>query len=614
MAEKKKKSGVLRFSAIVPLTLILGGVIVLNILFFDMGMKKAMEFGLTQAVGANVSVGSFKTSFSDLSLDIREIQIPDVNKLDHNLIVIGHIGARASWDALLRAKIFIPNVIIDQMRLDEKRKSKATLLPEDNETTKEAEKFKKKALGVAAENYKGNFLGDVANAAGDGDLGNVSLENLESQKKITEAQNKINTQKEKLEKLIADLPKQGELNTLKDEISNFPFKDLGNLKKAQKTIKKLDKLKKKVDKNLKKYKKVEKEINRTVKTVNGMNLNVEALIKKDLENIKKQAKIPSMEPEKMAAMLFGEEFGNKIAKAKKYYAMIEDYLPPKKDKSAKVTASKTPRANGRNYQFGTPNSYPLFWIKEVKLKAKESNPFMVKGLITDITSNQRVVGKSTTGDIYFAHKIKKIGGGRLAFDVDHRGAPKASAKLMINTFPVENKTIINSPDAKLKMKTAVGSTGNLIIVNDGVFDIKSSTDFAKVDYDNDAKSKEVKEILDGVGRVTNKLNLKTTAKGKLDDLDIGIKSNLADALNKSLQLMFKEKIAAIENKYRKQIEDQIGPAKKQLESQISGVKKEANKALKGVNDQIAKVKGDIKKQEKKAKKNAGKNLFKGLKL
>ena len=613
MAKEKKKSGILRFSAIVPLSLFLGTVIVLNILFFDIGMKKAIEFGLSRAVGAYVTVGELKTSFTNLTLDIREIQIPDTDNLEYNRLVIGHIGAFASWDALLRAKIFIPKITVTKMRLDEKRKLKAELVPEDIETKETANQIKKKALGVAKDEYKGNFLGDIANAADSGDMGNVSLENLESQKRITEAQNKINTQKEKLDKLIKDLPDSEELNKLKSDINNFPFNDLGNLTKAPKRLKELDELKKRVDRTLNKYKKVEKEINTTVKTVNNLDLNINKLIQKDLDNIKKQAKIPSMEPEKLAALLFGDEFSQKIAKAKEYYGMIEEYLPPKKDKE-KVTYSKSPRSEGRNYQFGTPNAYPLFWIKEVKFEASEKNPFQVLGMISNITSNQRVVGKPTTGDIRFLHRVKKIAGGRLAFDIDHRKKPKAALKFNIDSFPVEGKTIINSPDAKLKMKEASAETQNMLIVENKVFDIKSLTKFSKIDYDNSAKSKEVLEILNGVARVSPKLTLKTTAKGKIGKLKINIQSNLAEALNKSLQLMFKEKIAALEKKYRKQIEDKIGPEKKKLEGEIAKVKNEANRAMAQVNNEISKVKDQIKSEEKKAKKNASKNLFKGIKL
>jgi len=164
------------------------------------------------------------------------------------------------------------------------------------------------------------------------------------------------------------------------------------------------------------------------------------------------------------------------------------------------------------------------------------------------------------------------------------------------------------------MQDASAQTQNSMRVEKGIFDINSITNFTDINYDNSAKSKEVLEILNGVAKVSPKLNLKTTAKGKIDDLKIDIKSNLADALNKSLQLMFKEKIAALEKKYRKQIEDKIGPEEKKLESQIESVKSEADKALKGVNDQIAKVKDQIKDEEKKAKKGAQKNLFKGLKL
>jgi len=611
--EKKKKDSIFRKGALVPFIIVSGSIIAVTILFLDMGLKSGLEFGLSKAIGAKVQVRDVNTSFSDLSLRISAIQIPNTENLEENIINIGTIYGKLSWDALLRAKLLIPILEVSNIKVYEKRQSAAVLLPKDEQENKKVKEIKNQVLGSAKKENQGNFIGDLADAAGDGNLGDVSLDNLGSQQKINKTQAQIEAQKEKLDTLIKDLPTNKEINKLQDEIQNFPFKDLGNLAKAAGTLKDLDKLKKKVDNTLKKYQKVEKEVNKTIKITRNMNINVKELVAADLEELKKQANIPSMDTDALARTIFGDSFADNIQKAKKYYGYIEEYLPPKKDKE-KPTYSKNPRAVGRNYQFGTPNSYPLFWIKEVKFLTSKGESFEIDGKITDITSNQRIVGKTTLGDIKFSDKVKGIKGGLLAFDIDHKDKPKAAMKFYVDSLLVNNKVIVNSPDAKFKMKEASLNTRTSVIIKKKIFDIKSKNEFSKITYDNEAKSKEVLALLNGVSEVSPELKIKANALGKLDDLKVEIDSNLASAFNKSLNLMFQKKIDALKSKYKEQIEDRISSQKKQLDQEIAKAKSGADKALADANKEIDKIKSQVKKEEKKAKKGAEKNLLKGIKF
>jgi uncharacterized protein (TIGR03545 family) len=611
---KNKKGGIIRKGALVPFILVNGAIIALTILFLDPAIESGLEFGLSRAVGAKVDVADVNTSFSELSLEINGIQIPNLENLEENTIYIGRIFGNVSWDALLRAKVLIPKINVGKIALYQKRKSKAELLPVEPEEDKKANEIKKQVLGAAKKKNSGNFIGDLADAAESGDMGDVKLDNLGSQQKINKTKDKIEAQKAKVEALIKDLPSPDELNDLQKEIQNFPYGDLGNLAKAQKTIKELNKLKKKTDQTLKKYKKVEKEIKKTLKLSNELNIDVKELVKEDLEDLKKQANIPSLDTDSLARTIFGEGFANNIQKAKKYYSYIEEYLPPKKDKDDKPSFSKAPRALGRDYQFGTPKSYPLFWIQEVIVDSEASNPTQVKGTIENITSNQRVIKSSTTGQLLFSDQKMNIRGGVFAFDIDHRKKPKAGMKLFIKEFKTQNKVIINSPDAKFKMAKANLETKNSVVVENGIFNIESSNDFTNITYANEAKNEEVLSLLNGVSQVSPKLKVDAKAKGKIDNLKISLSSNLAKAFNKSLNLMFDKKIKALEAKYKKEIEDKIQTEKKKIDAQLAQVKAQADQAMGKVNKEIDKLNDKMKSEEKKAKKGAQKNLLKGLKL
>lgn len=615
---KNKKSGIIRKGALVPFILVFGGIVLFSTLFLDTALKSGMEFGLSRAVGANVDIASVNTSFKELSLEITGVQIPNLENLEEDTIYIGRIFGNVSWDALLRAKIFIPIINVSKIGLYKKRSSKAQLLPKDLQEGKKANEIKKQVLGAAKDKNSGNFIGDLANAAESGDMGDVKLNNLGSQQKINKKKEMIENQKEKVQTLIKDLPSPEELNALSNEIQNFPYNDLGNLAKAQKTLKELNKLKKKTDQTLDKYKKVEKEIKKTLKLTDELNINVKDLVKEDLEELKKQANIPTLDTESLARTIFGNGFADNIDKAKKYYGYVKDYLPPKKDDD-KPSFSKTPRALGRDYQFGTKKSYPLFWIKKVQFDSEDSNPTQIKGFITDITSNQNVIGKPTTGDIIFSDSIVGLKGGRLAFDIDHRKSekkdtPKAGLKLYVQELKTKDKVIINSPDAKFKLASANLETQNAFVVSKGIFNIESENKFSNIEYANEAGNKEVLTLLNGVAEVSPKLKVIAKSKGKIDNLKISLNSNLADAFNKSLNLMFDKKIKAFEAKYKKEIEDKIQSEKKKIDAQIAQVKKQAQGAMDKANSEIDKMKNKMKSEESKAKKDAKKNLLKGIKL
>ncbi|MDD2929639.1 MAG: hypothetical protein PHY50_07460, partial [Sideroxydans sp.] len=57
-----KKQGAIRVEAVVPMLIVVGLIVLYFSLFFDAHLRRGLEFGATQANGAEVNIGTLQTS------------------------------------------------------------------------------------------------------------------------------------------------------------------------------------------------------------------------------------------------------------------------------------------------------------------------------------------------------------------------------------------------------------------------------------------------------------------------------------------------------------------------------------------------------------------------
>ena len=104
---KIKKQGPIRVEAIVPLAIVIGLMMLYFMLFFDMHLRRGLEYGATQANGAEVNIGTVATSLWNASVVVSNIEMTNPEMPDSNRLQIGAINFRMVWDALLRGKVVI---------------------------------------------------------------------------------------------------------------------------------------------------------------------------------------------------------------------------------------------------------------------------------------------------------------------------------------------------------------------------------------------------------------------------------------------------------------------------------------------------------------------------
>src|SRR6185437_5670974 len=99
--------GPIRTGAVFPVLMAFVIAFVFFHFFFDWSLKRGLEWTATHVYGAEVDVGSVKTSFLDGSILVRNIQVTDKQSPSLDFVRIGEVHFGFLWDALLRVKFVI---------------------------------------------------------------------------------------------------------------------------------------------------------------------------------------------------------------------------------------------------------------------------------------------------------------------------------------------------------------------------------------------------------------------------------------------------------------------------------------------------------------------------
>lgn len=604
----KKPKGPIRTGAVVPFLIIVTLTTVFNIFFLDSTVKKVIEAAGESANGAEVNVGEVNISITSLKSEIKNIQFTDKANPDFNKFEIGLIEFQALWDALLRAKLVINIVQVKDIKINTKRKYKGEVFPDPPANSDES-KATKEILANTQKEFEGNILGDLSSVLSGSKVSKeASIEgNLKSKKRYEEISKEIDIKGKEMDQAFKNLPKEEELNSLKDRFNKIPWNDLTNISKAPRAIQEIDKLKRDIDKTKKKYEDANKLVNSNINYINQSQKDIKRLVQEDISDIEKRMKIPKLDATSIAKILFGDEALTYLEKFESFQGKIKDYLPPKKEKKEEPDFVKKPRGKGRDYVFGTPKSYPPFWVKKVAINSLNDQG-TVKGEINHITTSQRLINKPTTLKINGEFAKVGVKGLDISGHFDHRSGSDDKISVVVGRYPVENKALSKSNSAKLIIDKANGDANLLIHLKDENVNLSVNNYYRNINYEHSAEDKTLNELLAEVAKTTQTISVNAKAKGKFKSLKWDIKSNLANAFQKSVRNLVQGKIDAAKKKIEDDINKQISGQKKQIDDQLAQFKSKYQSELNKGQAEFDKLKSQVDEKKKKTEKDASKSI------
>ena len=622
--KKKKRGGPIRYEAIIP-------VLVLSLLtylyfafYFDLHMKKLIEYVGTEANGAEVNVDAVRTSFIRGSFDLDRLQVTDPERPTHNSLEIGNMHFQYLWDALLRMKFVVEDASINNIMLLSKRSKPGRILPPKPATPSKMEAIQNQVMSQVKNKYSTNVLSDILAIAGGEDyeaqLQNIRG-NLKSEARVNAMIADVNSKKQFWDNRIKELSDTSKLKEIETTIASVRGEK--NFVNQAQGVKKLTDLLNDVQSQYKTIEKSSKQLQSEVNALTNYPKELQALINEDVASLKNRFSIPQIDFKEMAMHLFAGQFAEYIAKARKYQAVAEQYIPEKKKKENEVIPPQ--RSEGKYYQFPITTGYPLFWLKRAAISSKgtkDSYSGNVSGELTNVTTSPKQIKKPIVLDVNGDFPATNIMGVKAVLTADFtQDVGKQSALIQVNSFKVPEKLFVNDNKLKFGFMNANGSMTLSAQLQEEQMKMNWNSALTKPQFLIETSNKIAKEMLTNVVNNIPVITINGDARGSFKNFDMNITSNLGTELGSGLTREIGAKVTAAQAKINTLVEEKINRPKAELMSALGG-NKDNLKDLGNLQELFKKNEDKIKAEIANLKsgggvdqlKEKGKKLFKGIKL
>jgi uncharacterized protein (TIGR03545 family) len=622
--KKNKKKGPIRFEAIIPVFVLSLITFIYFSFYFDLHMKKLIEYIGTEANGAEVNVDSVRTSFIKGSFNLDRLQVTDPAKPTHNSLEIGNMHFQYLWDALLRMKFVVDDASISNIQIAKPRTSPGKVLPPKPASPSQMEAIQNQVIAQVKNKYGGNVLGDAMTLLEGGDYQNQIQqirESLKSEARVKSMIADVNTKKEFWDGKIKELGDTTKLKEIETTIAQVQ-KEKNFVQQAQ-GVKKLNDLLQDVNKQYKEIEKSSKSLQAEIKAISNYPKELQDLVKEDVASLKDHFKIPKIDFKEMAMHLFAGEFAEYIAKARKYQALAKQYIPEKKEEKDEVIPRK--RSEGKNYQFPITTGYPLFWLKRAAISSKgtaDSYSGQVSGELTNVTTSPKQIKKPIVLDVRGDFPGVKVMGVKAIITADFtRDIGKQSALIQVNSFAVPEKLFVNDEKMKFGFKNAIGTTTISASLQEQQVNMSWNSALNKPQFVVESKTKLAQEMLGNILNNIPMININGTATGTFSNLNMNISSNLGDELNAGFTRELGAKVQEAQDKITALVDEKINKPKAELMAALGGNDNNVSK-LGNLQELYKKNEDKIQAEIDKLKnggglndlKEKGKKLFKGIKF
>jgi uncharacterized protein (TIGR03545 family) len=629
----KKKKGIIRTEAVVPFLIVTALTFIYFHFFFDLHLKKAFEYAGYQLLGAEVDIDKVETSFFKGTFEVRGIQLTNSEKPTHNMVQIGDIRFGVLWDGLLRARLVVDEMAAEQIQIDVPRKHPGKVKPVEPPKPEEAssdgkpsalDKAKDKALGTVESKFNNNALGDIAAILGGtsstDQIGKIEG-SLASKARLKEIEADYQAKQKKWQEMAQSLPKGPEIQALGDRLGKVKTKDFKSPQEVQQSLQEIDAILKEADAKYKNVQTTGAQLNTDIQAFNQNLKDLDTMVKNDIKDLETRFKLPSLDAKSLSQSIFYPYLAPYLAKFTRYKDLVHKYAPPnlmKKDKKDEPAAIQPrPRAKGIVYEFIRTKSYPMFWIKRISISSKAgpgAHSGDLKGLITDVTSNQLLVGKPTVAKIEGSVPDMQVSDFLGQLTIDNRQEQlHLNYDFKVGSYALDGRELVQSPDVQVGFKKANGSLtsqGELIGLNN--FSFSLSNQFKNVDFAVTAKNSTVEEIVKAAFASLPAITVNADGHGSLPAIALNVNSNLGPELTKGFEKQLQAKLADARAKLQAYVDEQVGKEKAKFETEFNKSKSQVEGEVKKVQDQLNAEKSKAEAKVTQAKKDGENQARKGV--
>lgn len=544
---------------------------------------------------AKVEIKSLKTGLKPLSFEIIGLKIADKNDVWKNVVDIEQMKFGLNIIPLLSKKIIIDDMTIENIKWDTKRKTSGELPPKKKKLL-EKKKKQKESDGLTTklfDSFKENINREIENLPSVNAFKNIKnkLKTFDATKLIEEAD--LETYKvieslrtdsvEKYEKYrtnIENLNIQNQVKEIKrllEESKNIKIKTIDDIIKAQNTIKDLNNRKKDIEKTIKDIKQLQKDIATTLQDKKSLIKKIDDIAKRDYQNLLSKTVGPfAGDTSNIAEMLFGPIWYGRVNKILEYFALVRKYIPSQKEDEGKKEFPGEQQSI--DVQFNKRGVPPKMLIKKIHIsgttggEGKEvDNPVAFKGVIHNLTSDQRITGRPTHLDAIGQKAGKEY---KLIGNFDHiKEIPVDTISIKFNNLSI-NELSLGKNDVLPELKQGIINVESSFTLNGDEIDCQLNTTIRELVFSLRKGKDEIENIVDEVFSSIKEVTLIATLAGSPNSLKTHLKSNLDSLIGNSLKNIYEKKLAELKKRLRTELSSRIQQEKEKLINEYSLKKEE----------------------------------------
>lgn len=494
---------------------------------FDLSLKHLFENLASQMNGAPIFVQDLRTKFIPGTIALSHIRVVSPFDPSENLFEIDHVRFNISWEALIRKKINIPEMRVENIRY-------GTELSSD-----ESFSFSEQRYGVKGliERVASGFYSQVRNEISENPLRHMAT--------LARGLN-LATQVEASTGELTSLKKVYDIGRQLDEES-VAWDSLQKTDRAQQ-IEALD---------------------REIASVDG-------LIQNDVVALKSSLKLPNLDKPDLTSVILGPSLLTYLERVTYWVDLSRRRVSQNRARSG-ASPWRTRIHRGTSVSFGKLTAFPSFLIDRIVVHSTPDSQHLdrgkIEGQLTAITSDPLIVGKPIEISLTADFPKQGILGLSANGIIDHtHEEEREEFHLKLDTFPLQRLSLTNTAELRFEIKEAKGH-----FEADTYFEgntVKSSVRMqcSNTRYKVESNLKILEASLQKIVEPIRTFEVTSQMEGTLEKLNFSSQSELGRQLAAGLKNDFKHPMGAIEDDLRKNILDKVHPERERLKIRLERAK------------------------------------------
>jgi len=498
--------------------------------FADTLVKGGIEKSGEWYLGAEVNVADVEITYAPLTLNIKGFQATDIDNPTNNLVSFSQASVGVDIWQYLFGKIYISELNIVELRLDQPRTSAGKVYRLVDEQSLEEQ-------GSVDDSVLPKL--DISLPKVDDLLKNSDLLTVKHGKALEKS---YQEEKQKLQGIQKKLPTKATLANYKKQIKALgetKIKTLADIEKLNKDFKALKK-QFKADKAL--IAAAKEQVISSKGLLAAKTLALKDSPNADWKNIESKYQLDKVEGADFAHMLFGEKAREYYGYADTVYQKIAPLvISSKADKKNAADKANMAKNKGRFIHFTEQSPLPDVLIEQANFSlVLAQGKFAISG--KELTHQHWVRGNKSTISVE-SNNVKGSGELNLSldFELDQKQVIRSKGKWQLNKLALEKVMLQQSSDFTLQLDSGMLSGNGTFSLLDDQLTSDNELMINQASYSGNGDSHLSSLFIDTV-RSLQMLALSISAKGELTDPKFSISSPLDKQLKKSMMKQVSKKL------------------------------------------------------------------------